>query len=159
MNYDPRTHAPLWIHRRLLNWRDVYRWAPDAGIRKMMPPEQLHMTLATVRAEVEWGDLRLRDDELVIPAGPKAVQIFAYTIKALTFGHPAISERHQELLSLFPQMDHPILRPHVSLYKGGRMPRAPYEGELVFGPEIAGIFDASNSQGIKHVKVEDLLAA
>ncbi len=32
-------------------------------------------------------------------------------------------------------MDHPLLRPHVSLYKGGRMPdpSIPYEGELVFG--------------------------
>jgi len=153
------TKAPLWIARPLVSLRPVLEWCAEAGIRKIIPPEHLHLTLATVREPVEWGDLRLQDDRLVIPAGFKTCQIFAYTIKALTFGHPAVKARHEELLGMFPQMDHPLLRPHVSLYKGGRMPRTGYEGELVFGPERAEEFDASRAMGIKHVKVEDALAA
>lgn len=117
------------------------------------------MTLATVRTPVDWSGLEKRDDELVIPAGLKTVQIFAYTIKGLTFGHPAVKARHEELLAMFPEMDHPILRPHVSLYKGGRMPHAPYEGELVFGPERAEEFDLDRAHGLKHVKVADVLAS
>ncbi len=152
------TKQPLWIHRRLLNWQNVYQFGIEAGVKKMMPPEQLHMTLATVREPVEWGDLKLRQDKLIIPTGHKAVQIFAYTIKALTFGHPDIKSRHEELLEMFPMMDHPLLRPHVSLYKGGRMPKIGYEGELVFGPEQADVFDAANTAGIKHVKIADMLA-
>lgn len=149
---------PLWIHRKLLNLKAVYGFGVEAGVPKMMPPEALHMTLATVRVPVEWGDLKLRQDTLVIPAGHKTVQIFAYTIKALTFGHPEIKARHEELLKMFPMMDHPLLRPHVSLYKGGRMPKIGYEGELVFGPEIAEAFDAGNAHGIKHIKTRDALA-
>ena len=153
------TTEPLWISRPLLNWRDVYRWGLEAGIRKMMPPEQLHLTLATVRTPVSWDGLDLETMDLVVPAGHKPVQIFAWTIKALTFGHPAVTARHELLLGRFPDMDHPALRPHVSLYKGGRMPSIGYEGALVFGPERAAVFDAANAQGIKHVKVADLLAA
>lgn len=157
MEYDPDTEEPVWVYRPLESVRNVYEWGVTAGIPKMMPPSSLHMTLATVRVPVRWGDLKLRDDTLVIPAGFKTVQIFAYTIKALTFGHPAIKERHEELLAMFPEMDHPLLRPHVSLYKGGRMPKIGYEGELVFGPERVMAFDASNAMGIKHVKLVDAL--
>ena len=126
-----------------------------------MPADQLHMTLATVREPVDWSGLRPETDELVVPPGLKTVQIFAWTIKALTFGHPTINRRHEELLALFPAMDHPILRPHFSLYKGGRMPdpSIPYEGELVFGPERIEPFDAEGGIGIKHVKVADILKA
>lgn len=150
---------PLWLHRPVLSWPAIYRWADTGGIRKLMPPDQLHMTLATVRQPVDWTGLELRTDELVIPAGPKPIQIFAWTIKALTFDHSAVRDRHAELLALFPQMDHPNLRPHISLYKGGRMPEGIYEGEIVLGPEQADEFDPTNTQGIKHVKVGDMLAS
>lgn len=149
--------APLWLSRPLINWIDVYRWGAEAGIKKMMPPDQLHLTLATVRAPVSWDGVELIENEIIIPAGHKSVQIFAWTIKALTFGHPEIKARHESLVARYPQMDHPLLRPHVSLYKGGRMPQNGYEGELVFGPERLEVFDAENYQGIKHVKLADYL--
>lgn len=151
---------PLWISRPLINWRSLIPWAEEAGIRKIMPPEHLHMTIATVREPVRWDELALHDDEIVIPDGPKRTEIFAFTIKAIAFSHPAILERHAELARIFPTMDHVSrIRPHVSLYKGGRMPIVPYSGELVFGPERAMEFDEANVKGIKHVRVQDLREA
>lgn len=152
------TRSSLCLSRPLLNWIDAYRWLESEGIRKAIPPSDLHMTLATVRDEVDWSGLVPDDRELVVPAGQKSVQIFAYTIKGLTFGHPEVSRRHAELLSMFPTMDHPTLRPHVSLYKGGRMPGSCYPGELVFGPERAEEFDLSRAHGIQHASVSDCIA-
>lgn len=149
---------PVWIRRPVENWRDMYEYARRAGIPKLMPPTNLHMTLATVRNAVVWGDLRLRTDRLVIPAGSLPIQIFAYTIKAIAFEHPEIAERNLELREMFPTMDHPVMRPHVSLYKGGRMPGIPYDREIVLGPEIASVFDASNARGIKHLTIDEGLA-
>ena len=147
---------PLWLYRPLLNWRDVYAWVLEHGVRKMMPPEQLHVTLATVRQPVEWGedDLALQTDELIIPAGHKPVQIFGYTVKALAFRDLRIERRHQMLLARFPQMDHPMMRPHVTLFRGGKMPKGAYHGELVFGPEIAKVFDEAKARDIKHVRID-----
>ncbi|HEY7811151.1 MAG TPA: hypothetical protein VIA98_12305 [Allosphingosinicella sp.] len=147
---------PLWLHRRLLNWRDVYAWGIEHGVRKMMPPEQLHVTLATVRVPVEWADedFALELGELTVPAGPKPVQIFGYTLKALAFSDLRIERRHEVLLARFPQMDHPMLRPHVTVFRGGKMPKASYHGELVFGPEIAEVFSEANGRNIKHVRID-----
>jgi hypothetical protein len=147
--------TPLWVYRPLLNWQDIYRWALEGGIKKMMPPDQLHLTLATVREPVDWSDLPLQDNELTIPAGFKSVQILGWTVKALTFGHPDIKTRHEELLARFPQMDHPLLRPHVSLFRGGKLPQHGYLGELVFGPEKATEFSEEKGRNIKHVKLAD----
>lgn len=145
---------PLWLHRPLLNWRDVYAWGLDEGVRKMTPPEQLHVTLTTVRQPVEWTDLELETDGLIIPVGPKPVQIFGYTVKAVAFADLRIERRHEELLARFPQMDHPLLRPHVTLFRGGKMPKGSYHGELVFGPEIAEVFDEAGARNIKHVRID-----
>lgn len=155
---DPRNHRSICLVRPLVNQRNVLEWLMGMGVRKTIPQDQMHLTMATVRDPVDWTGLTLRDDELVIPAGEKPVQIFAYTIKALTFGHPDIASRHQELLKLFPNMDHPVLRPHVSLYKGGRMPKGIYNGPLVFGPERATPFAEDRALGVQHVPIADALA-
>lgn len=148
---------PLWISRPLENWQDVCAWAQDAGVRKIIPPEHLHLTMATVREPVDHSLVTAEEDEIIIAPGAKPVQIFAWTIKALTFTDPRLTARHAELLRAYPAMDHPDFRPHLSLFKGGRMPRSEYDGPLVFGPERILEFGSDNSRGIKHAKVSDLL--
>jgi hypothetical protein len=153
---------PLWLYRPLLNIRPVLEFAQRVGVTKVMPPEHLHATLATVRPPCDWDDLALETDEIIIPAGMKKIQIFGFHAKGLTFGHERFSSRHAELARLYPAMDHAsLLRPHVTLYRGGKMPRGDvgYEGELVFGPEIAVEFDEVEARGIKHVKLADYLNA
>ena len=147
---------PLWLHRPLLNWQDIYAWGVEQGIRKMLPPHQLHVTLATVRRPVEWtnDDLELEAGELTVPPGPKPVQIFGYTVKALAFTDSRIKRRHETLLKRFPQMDHAVLRPHVTLFRGGKMPKAAYHGELVFGPASADVFNEVEARNIKHVRID-----
>ena len=122
----------------------------------MLPPDQLHVTLATVRQPVDWtdDDLELQADNLTVPAGPKPVQIFGYTVKALAFSDLHIERRHELLLRRFPQMDHPVLRPHVTLFRGGKMPKKAYHGELVFGPEIADVFNEAEARNVKHVRID-----
>lgn len=150
--------SAFWLSRPLLNWEEVYKWASTAKIKKLMPPTELHMTLATVRNPVAWDNLDLQDDVIEVPAGFKKVEIFAFTIKALIFKNDAIMKRHKELSVMYPEMDHrEHFRPHVSLYKGGQMPKADYEGTLVFGPERIQEFDAEGFTGIKHIKVSDYI--
>ena len=146
-----------WISRPLLNPEDLVPWLGEAGIRKTMPAEHLHLTLATVRTAVEWRGVELIDDIVEIGPGEKPVEIFAWTIKALVFDDARITARHAQLLRLLPAMDHPRLRQHLSLYKGGRMPTTPYAGRLVFGPERIAEFNPANTVGIKHVKIADLI--
>lgn len=148
----------LWLYRPLINWVEVYSWADSVGVKKMFPPDQLHATLATVREQVDWDGIeeQLETTTLTIPQGPKAVQILGWDIKALTFSHPSIGSRHQELIKLFPDMEHHLLRAHVSLFRGGKMIRDTYDGELVLGPEKIQEFDPSGGR-IKHVNVHEIV--
>jgi len=126
----------------------------------MMPPEQLHLTLATCRTPVDTSGLVLQTNTLTIEPGYKVVQIFGFMAKAIAFGHPAIKERHEELAAMFPTMDHAsLLRPHVTLMRGGKMPKSAYEGSLVFGPEVLAEFNETAVREIKHVLVKDVLAS
>jgi hypothetical protein len=147
----------LWLHRPLINWQEVFQWAIESGIKKLMPAEQLHLTLATCRTPVDWSQLNLRTDTLTIEPGHKNVQIFGFTAKAIAFGHESIKERHRELADLFPTMDHSaMLRPHVTLMRGGKMPKVPYHGSLVFGPEVAVEFNETAAKNVKHQIIDTL---
>lgn len=147
-----------WLYRPLLNTQEVYQWASEIGIKKMMPANELHMTLATCRSPVDWNLITLQTNQLEIPAGYKTVQIFGYIAKAISFGHPAVKERHEELAALLPTMDHPtVLRPHVTLMRGGKMPREGYPGRLLFGPEVLEEFNERAVKEIKHVLVRDMI--
>jgi len=152
-----RNMAPVWISRKLINTDDIYRWASGIGIKKMLPPEHLHLTLATVREPVDWSLVTLREDDLHLGPAKRPVQIFAWTIKALCVPDPLLDARHADLFAVYPQMDHPAFRPHISLFKGGRMPTATYDGPIALGPERIMEFNADNARGIKHMKVLDLL--
>lgn len=148
----------MWLYRPVLNELEVYQWAKEIGIKKMLPPGQLHLTLATCRTPVDWSELKLLQDTIEVEAGHKTIQIFGYTAKAIAFGHPGIKARHEELKSLFPTMDHAsMLRPHVTLMRGGKMPREPYLGRLVFGPEVVEEFNETAVKTIKHWSVDDAL--
>lgn len=148
----------LWLYRPLLNTSDVVQWAYETGIKKIMPVNELHLTLATCREPVDWSGITLQTNQLVIPEGYKTIQIFGYIAKAISFGHPAVKERHEELAALLPTMDHSnILRPHVTLMRGGKMPREGYPGKLVFGPEVLEEFNETAVKNIKHVLVKDLI--
>lgn len=153
------TPAPVWLHRRVLNVADVFAWLVEAGVPKAMPPGQIHFTQATIRTPVDWSGIEPDQEGIILPEGPKPTQIFASTIKALTFRDDRIARRHAALLTRYPMIDHPVMRPHVSLYKGGRMPKGVYDGPLHLGPEILTGFDASNAMGIKHVRTHEALAA
>lgn len=148
----------LWLYRPLLNTRDIFECSAEQNIKKMLPPEQLHLTLATVRKPVDVSGLVTLDDIIFVPEGHKQVQIFGYTAKAIAFGHPDIKARHEELAIQFPQMDHAkMLRPHVTIMRGGKMPRGVYEGPLHFGPEILSEFNEELARNIPHMKVADFV--
>lgn len=146
----------LWLYRPLLNTDDVVEWAISAGIRKLYPLDELHMTLATVRVPVLWDQLVLSEDDLTIPFGEKPVQIIGFTCKAICFASEAVHERHRELAEQFPVMDHATgIRPHVTLYRGGKMPKVPYVGPLHFGPERATEFSEEMARSKKHIDLRD----
>lgn len=134
---------PLWVHRRLLNWQDVYRWAIASGAVEIIHHKHLHATVATARSKVDWNLLGgLLEDEIEIPAGEKPMILLGDHAHALSFEHNGLEKRFYDIASRM-SVDYPdAFRGHLTLGRGPtfRQPAHPYEGKLVFGPEIVEPF-------------------
>jgi hypothetical protein len=135
---------PLWLHRRLLNWQDVYRYGIESGMEEMVSPNQLHVTLATARAAVDWtllGDLD--SSEIEIAAGEKPLLDLGLKneVCCLSFESDLLTARNREIAKVM-SIDYPdAYHPHVTLKRDHPvLPRFPYMGKLIFGPEIAQPF-------------------
>lgn len=145
----------FWLYRPVLNADDILLWAGANRVKKIMPLEELHTTIAVVREPVEWP-VDLKTNEITITGA--SMQIFGYTVKALAFECPELVERRAELAERFPQMDHVTnMRPHVSLYRGGRMIQTDYTGDIILGPEQIVEFVEEQGRNIKHVSVATLM--
>lgn len=148
--------SPFWIFRPLLNPDDVYAWLVIQKVKKAVPADQLHLTLATVREPTEWSNIELEADPIEIAHGEMPVQIFGWSMKAIAFQNEQIANRIKALSQQFPRMDHPrAVRPHLSTHKGGILPKEPYTGRLLFGPEQIREFNEKSAREIPHMKLKD----
>lgn len=139
---------PLWVHRKLLNWQEVYRWAIESGAVEIIHYQHLHATVATARSRVDWYLLGgTHDDVLEVPAGEKPMILLGDHAHALSFEHDGLEQRFREIASQM-SVDYPNeFRGHLTLGRGPtfRQPAFPYMGPLIFGPEIAEPFLAGIS--------------
>ena len=53
-------NTPFWIYRPLLNPDDVYQWLISQKVKKAVPADQLHLTLATVRTPEDWSEIETK---------------------------------------------------------------------------------------------------
>lgn len=134
---------PVWVHRPLINWPDIYRWAIDAGAIEIIHHQHLHATVATSRSRVDWSLLgEPLTDTIEVPAGVKPMIRLGDHAHALSFEHEGLAERFFGIAGVMP-VDYPDdFKGHVTLARGStfRHPSRPYDGPLIFGPEIVEPF-------------------
>lgn len=149
---------PLWLYRPVLNTDDLIQWVYDNGAKKIIIPEQLHATIAVVRDPCAWPD-DLQTDTLNYQCGGH-MEIFGFTVKALAFDAAELRVRHRDMVERYPTMDHSgHFRPHVSLFRGGKMFKNPYEGSIILGPEQAKEYSEEKGRNIEHIKVATLMSS
>lgn len=138
----------LYVSRKLLNSDDLIAWAKSQGFTVTVPADDLHVTIAYSKAEVDWmkvgtdwsGDFQTGvvtvpagGPRLVEPLGPKGAVVLLFSFDGFTW-------RNQRLLDEGCSWDWDDYQPHVSItYEPGAVDLAkvtPYQGPLVFGPEI-----------------------
>jgi phage-related protein (TIGR01555 family) len=141
----PRT---LYVSRKLLNAAEIIRWAKGQGIESTLPAEDMHVTVAFSRVAVDWMEIG-RDwsgDEkgryTVAPGGPRLLDRLGEGGEAvvLLFDDDHLKWRHQRMIEVGASWDWPNYQPHVTItYQGAALDLEklePYQGPLVFGPEI-----------------------
>jgi len=135
--------STLYVHRPLLNGHTLALWAKRAGFKSIIPPADMHVTIAFSRRPVDWmkiGEGYPVTPKLVIfEGGPRNLTRFDGGAVVLVFDSAELRWRNEDIRAAGASWDWPDYHPHVTLsYETGDLDVdsiAPYQGRLVFGPE------------------------
>jgi hypothetical protein len=146
-----RDAAPrsLYVSRKLLNADAVIKWAKSQGFTTTVPAEDMHVTVLYSRDPVDWMQMgspwdQEQDGKLrVAPGGPRMLDRFGSMKDAvvLLFNSSPLSWRHEDMISKGASSDYDSYAPHVTITYDAPADFdlsnvEPYQGELIFGPEI-----------------------
>lgn len=133
--------STLYVKRPLLNAGDLVSWAKRHGCKKTLAPEYMHVTITYSRKVVEWPEPPMTS-EIVVRKGKRCLKAFGPNndVTVLTFAAPELVMRWDSIRSKGASWDHAAYEPHVTISHDpentGLLEASPYEGPLVFGPEV-----------------------
>ena len=139
----PRT---LYIHRKVLNARDIVSWAKEQGFETTIPAEDLHVTIIHTRTPLDWikvgqaGEWSSEDDGkmTIAPGGPRLMERFGEAV-VLQFASTRLAWRHEDIKRLGAATDFPEYQPHITISwnaAGVDLTKVePYKGKIELGPE------------------------
>jgi len=144
---DASTPRTLYVRRDLLpsSMKAVKSWAKKAGFKSSLV--DMHVTIAYSKEPVDWlkaGQDNFGNNEngqLVVRAGgPRVLEKFGKAV-VLAFASSDLDWRHRRIKEdTGATWDYDEYTPHVTIsYEAGDLDHLrirPYDGELVFGPEI-----------------------
>lgn len=144
------SHKPLYVSRKLLNGDDIVAWAKAQGLKSMLNPEELHVTICYSKSPMSW-DIEGSDESVIVPAiddlnedeeSERGMDMFGKdkNVLVLRFECPDLSARHEDFRSHGASYDFPEYHAHITItYNGSHLNKddlTPYTGPLEFGPEI-----------------------
>lgn len=141
----PRT---LYVSRKLVNAADFIAWAKGQGFATTTPADELHVTVCYSRQPVDWMAMGTdwgSDDKgqvTVPPGGARLVERLGDKgAVVLLFNSSSLSWRHEEFERNGASFDFEQYQPHVTISYAVPADFAlskvePYQGKLVFGPEV-----------------------
>ena len=131
----------LYVSRKLINAKEVIRWAKSQGFNTTLPAEDMHVTIAFSRNPVDWMDVgESWTPRLELSAGgPRQMEQFGEA-RVLLFASEELKWRHERIKDAGATWDHPEYQPHVTISYDPDAPDIadiePYTGPLIFGPEV-----------------------
>lgn len=134
----------LYVNRPLLNADAIREWAASQGIETTLTPDDMHVTVAYSKAEVDWSQFAPDPYNMAVIGLEREVHQFPPRTTpngalVLKFESPQLTKRWQEFRDAGASWDFPEYQPHITLTYS--VPEADvdaleaYQGPLIFGPE------------------------
>jgi hypothetical protein len=145
-----KTHATLYVARPVKNADEIIDWFKGQGMQTMLPPEDMHVTIAYSKKRVDWEAVGADTDpeveiepclrRSVIPLGDKGAVV-------LRVSSPKLQARWKSIIEKGATWDYDSYKPHVTLtYKAGTEAGRfiPFPGSIILGREqFAEVMDWS----------------
>jgi uncharacterized protein len=116
---SPRT---LCVSRKVMNAAAIIAHFKEQGLEAMVPPEEMHVTIAFSRTPVDWMTIaaewsRTPNGHMTVAAGgPRVVERLGDKGAAvLLFNDNELAWRHQDILRAGATWDYPSYQPHITL--------------------------------------------
>lgn len=152
-NARPRT---LYVCRPVVNAEAIIKWARKQGFKGLLDADDLHVTIAHSRAQIDWLKVAPAYDqnenaELKIARGGARIvePLGSEGAIVLLFQSLTLQWRHADFKAAGASWDYPEYQPHVTLSYGERgdvgldlSKVKPYVGEIILGPEMFVELDA-----------------
>jgi hypothetical protein len=136
----------LYVHRPLLNSDELIAWAKSQGFGKTLTADDMHVTLAYSRAEVDWDKIKPNDVGFNVVGGKRSVSPLGDKgAVVLHFQSKVLADRWKEFCDAGASWDYEGYKSHVTItYDGKNLDMSsitPYSGRLVFGGEVFAPLD------------------
>lgn len=140
----------LYVSRPLQNGADLVTWAKRKGCKKVLDPAEMHVTIAHSKTPMEWPEPHTSVIENC--GGGRRVKALGDSATVLTFQDARLQARWDYLRSLGASWSYDSYEPHVTIsydrensFIAGT---EPYEGSLIFGPELHEEVSDDWSEGV-----------
>lgn len=153
----------LYVSRVLLNASDLIEWAKGVGFETTLPEDDMHVTIAFSRDEVDWDAIyRENSTHLMCAGGIRTLQRFGDAV-VLGFSNNDLVRRHDEFGDAGASWDHDGYQPHVTISWNAEdidiESIEPFEGLLHFGPEVWASIEEDWADDIVERMQKDLVDA
>jgi len=144
----------LYIHRKVLNGKEIIRWAKAQGFTTTLPSSDMHVTVAFSRAQVDWMEVgeSWQDKVDIAPGGARIMEKFG-DARVLLFSSDDLKWRHERIKDAGASWDHPEYQPHLTISYDRDSPDLegvePYQGPIILGPEI---FQEVNEDWVERIE-------
>lgn len=130
----------LYVSRPLINGSKLAAYAEALGLRNIVIPVEMHVTLAYSRDPVDWESSTFIPDPttVLVEGGKRAIQRFDGGAVVMTFESRAFRQRWAKFVLAGASWDYPDYVPHVTLAYDNETDLSgmlPYTRSLKFGPE------------------------
>lgn len=150
----------LYIKRLLLNSDKLEEWAKEQGFKVIVSPKEMHVTLIYCKEKVNWNKITPNTEKYVSKNyGRKVERLGDKGAIVLIFKDDTLQKRFKEIIDAGAKSDYDVYRSHVTItyHKDDALDLSkikPYDGQLVFGPEIRNEIDEDWGDKVKHKKTE-----
>lgn len=131
----------LYVSRPVVNAEDIIKWAKEQGIEKVVPADQMHVTVAYSKTPVEWDSMGAHYEEVVVKtSGRKVAELGDEGAIVLHFKSKELGRRWNEMVQKGASWEHEGFNPHITLTyhapDGIDLSKIkPYEGPIHLGAE------------------------
>lgn len=158
----------LYVHRPVMNADEIHNWFKSQGFPTVLPPEEMHVTIAFSKTPFETSGLAPLTDTIVAPA-VKAYDSHRFIVglgenhevAVQRFECAQLGARWREFLDVGASWDWPNFQPHLSISwappDGFETTTKPWLGQIVFGPEVFGVVKENWADDVVEKREDDVV--